>query len=413
MTASAPAAQSWGMWQLDSRDQVPAPRPTCRATVPLRGYPPRSLALLLLVGGCFGGHGGGGGGGVLADGGAMAPPPLVSCPQPIPPAGQGLSQPCCPTHGVDACGAGLFCAAFDGRTVPTCYAERSRRDGAACTTHQQCISASCNPVTGACRAIPGGACDAAIGCAPGPGGRTMACAGASGICEPTSPEAGGLCDMNEHCHGHRCVDGRCSDGVVGDPCTDVSACTVAYCAVGRCSDGSAGSPCGSGADCRDQCVRGTCSDGSEGSRCDDERQCGPDAPHCAFGECSDGWYDAPCEGPQDCHPDYPFCTGRRCDDGTDLGDPCTNSAQCAQLRSDLGRSVRVLCDPTKRTCVIARDNKCDSAWDSTYCESGTSCQPHEPGSSCSGYPGTCQGSYCSGPGSAYYGCSDGWACLAS
>ena len=41
------------------------------------------------------------------------------------PAAQGLSQPCCLSWGADACGAGLFCGAFDGRTVTTCYPERS------------------------------------------------------------------------------------------------------------------------------------------------------------------------------------------------------------------------------------------------------------------------------------------------
>ena len=34
---------------------------------------------------------------------------------------QTLSQPCCTGWGADACGALLFCAAFDGRTQTTCY----------------------------------------------------------------------------------------------------------------------------------------------------------------------------------------------------------------------------------------------------------------------------------------------------
>src|SRR5690242_15443328 len=48
-------------------------------------------------------------------------------------ASQGLSGPCCPELGIDACGANLFCAAFDGREQATCYPERSRMDGTECT----------------------------------------------------------------------------------------------------------------------------------------------------------------------------------------------------------------------------------------------------------------------------------------
>ena len=33
---------------------------------------------------------------------------------------RGPTQSCCPQLGIDACGAGLICAALDGRTVAVC-----------------------------------------------------------------------------------------------------------------------------------------------------------------------------------------------------------------------------------------------------------------------------------------------------
>ena len=66
------------------------------------------------------------------------------------PSSQSLSQPCCAERGADACGAGLFCAAFDGRTQTTCYAEGSRADGQTCTADIQCSGDSCN-ASGLCK----------------------------------------------------------------------------------------------------------------------------------------------------------------------------------------------------------------------------------------------------------------------
>ena len=66
------------------------------------------------------------------------------------PASQAASGPCCTEWGADACGAGLFCAAFDGRTQTTCYAERSRADGQTCTENIQCEGNACN-ASGICK----------------------------------------------------------------------------------------------------------------------------------------------------------------------------------------------------------------------------------------------------------------------
>src|SRR5262245_8286836 len=60
------------------------------------------------------------------------------------PVSQTASEPCCPDLGADACGANLFCEAFDGRTQPTCYITGSRKDGEECRADDHCASASCN-----------------------------------------------------------------------------------------------------------------------------------------------------------------------------------------------------------------------------------------------------------------------------
>lgn len=59
------------------------------------------------------------------------------------PPAQTVSMPCCLLHGRDACGALLFCAAFDGRTVPTCYPERSRLPEETCAEDVHCASGAC------------------------------------------------------------------------------------------------------------------------------------------------------------------------------------------------------------------------------------------------------------------------------
>lgn len=77
---------------------------------------------------------------------------------------QGISQPCCLAFGIDACGANLFCAAFDGRTQPTCYAEHSRQGLESCTEDRQCASDGCNTTSGQCQSLPGATCDSSVGC---------------------------------------------------------------------------------------------------------------------------------------------------------------------------------------------------------------------------------------------------------
>lgn len=79
---------------------------------------------------------------------------------------QALSEPCCSSYGADACGAGLFCAAFDGRHRETCYANYSRLSFEACTEDRQCASHSCNTSVYKCRSAQYELCTTSVGCAP-------------------------------------------------------------------------------------------------------------------------------------------------------------------------------------------------------------------------------------------------------
>lgn len=61
---------------------------------------------------------------------------------------QGLSEACDPELGIDACGAGLFCEAFDGREHHTCYALGTRLPGEECSDNAHCGNGRC--VDGVC-----------------------------------------------------------------------------------------------------------------------------------------------------------------------------------------------------------------------------------------------------------------------
>lgn len=61
---------------------------------------------------------------------------------------QAVSQPCCEKWGLDACGALLFCAKFDGREVATCYPNRSRMVNESCQDDSHCVSNVCHNLDG-------------------------------------------------------------------------------------------------------------------------------------------------------------------------------------------------------------------------------------------------------------------------
>jgi hypothetical protein len=138
-----------------------------------------------------------------ADGGTGASTPDPSCRASYP-VSQPLSAPCCVDRGADACGAGLFCAAFDGRTQPTCYPEHSRLVGETCTADVQCQSSACE-ASGVCSKLaPDGGCATPGGCgtpaddsgSPHPGMCPPTCAtnnDCAASC-PSSPKYTQCCD---------------------------------------------------------------------------------------------------------------------------------------------------------------------------------------------------------------------------
>lgn len=131
------------------------------------------LILPLLLGACSAQAGGGGG---VSDGSVgNDAAPTAPCPADVGPA-RAASERCCPSFGTDACGAGLFCAALDGRTIPTCYPERSRPVGASCTAGNQCVSGGCSATQGVCQPGRGEMCTNEVGCGSA-GGRRAVCTG--------------------------------------------------------------------------------------------------------------------------------------------------------------------------------------------------------------------------------------------
>ena len=110
------------------------------------------------------------------------------------------SESCCPAFGADACGALLFCAAFDGRQTATCYPERSRPDMTACTADVQCNSGECNTDAGLCRSTTLLACTRDAGCAKDPEGRRNVCVADSKVCKPLGDgKSGAVCELDTDC----------------------------------------------------------------------------------------------------------------------------------------------------------------------------------------------------------------------
>lgn len=155
------------------------------------------------------------------------------------PASRGASESCCPDYGLDACGAGLVCAALDGRTIATCYLEKSRKALESCTVDALCASGDCNEMAGRCKSITGEACDAAVGCLPLNGTNQHPVCVAPLISPPKGADlsrrecgetpATGACsyctsdaDCNDNagykCLGNRCLGGHGASMITEDCC---------------------------------------------------------------------------------------------------------------------------------------------------------------------------------------------------
>lgn len=121
------------------------------------------------------------------------------------------SQSCCSELGIDACGAGLVCAALDERKQPTCYREYSRHDLSECSVDRLCASGTCNQDTRRCQSSYLAACDPDTGCAPDPRGYTLDC----GEVQPQYPACHrvgvpyeGPCNYNLECASNDCSCNR-------------------------------------------------------------------------------------------------------------------------------------------------------------------------------------------------------------
>jgi hypothetical protein len=122
------------------------------------------------------------------------------------------SQPCCPDLGMDACGAGLVCAALDRRQQHTCYREYSRRDLTECSEDRLCASSTCNPDSGLCQSAYGATCTPETGCAPDPRGFAVQCGEVRTghlVCHRVGLAYEDPCSYNVECSSNDC---SCSRG---------------------------------------------------------------------------------------------------------------------------------------------------------------------------------------------------------
>jgi hypothetical protein len=148
---------------------------------------------------------------------------------------QSLAQPCCEASGIDACGAGLFCAMLDGRTIATCYPNWVRMPGESCMADVQCVSGRC-AASNVCVPALGMACDPKIGCAKG-----ATCVSNDPKSAPTCQTIDGvICATDKDCTNPGapyCRSGTCS-GSAGkyapEACTMASDCVSGSCYMGKC-----------------------------------------------------------------------------------------------------------------------------------------------------------------------------------
>ena len=181
---------------------------------------------------------------------------------------RSLSESCCEDLGVDACGANLFCAAFDGRKQATCYPERSREDMTECTDDVQCVSGECNTSEEKCKSLQGAACTEVIGCISAVDKTPYICV--AGTCKrdpsycPTSTVKSGKA--------------TCDTAISTNCCTSATACSEDPDCVTRLKCAFA---CPSG---NTSCLYGCASGGSAGSsKLQSLYSCVSKLPDCPFG----------------------------------------------------------------------------------------------------------------------------------
>lgn len=290
----------------------------------------------------------------------------------------GLAERCCPTFGIDACGPGLFCAAFDGRAFAACYAEHARLDGETCTADIQCLSYRCNTSVGRCSASPNTTCSVELGCGPGPSDNTFVCAGAR--CVSSTGANGRPCGLDSDCQSRFCVNEQCESGALGAACGDVDDCVSRFCFSGECVSGGEGSPCRNEDDCNDgYCIGGRCASGDNGSACSRDDQC--TSEHCVDNTCASGQQGSECLGSDDCNTGLACaqnCNSTPCREGLcssgAVGAPCVARTDCAAGLFCVNGGLFAQFDRCS-----AQEPQC---WFDGDCEAGTRCADIAGGSYC-------------------------------
>jgi hypothetical protein len=335
---------------------------------------------------------------------------------------RGPSEPCCLAFGADACGANLFCAAFDGRTVPTCYVESTRLDGEQCDDDVHCASRACSD-SGVCRASPGQPCDRSVGCADFQGGRYVCVQDNQGTdrCLIGGSDRGDACDDDDGCTSGFCVRERCASGNDGDTCDVDDDCASRVCVQATCSAGGLGGSCDVDDDCGDglMCHGDQCSPPQLGDACDDDGDCAAVFGGCLDGacvtraqgercdsnaecgllSCVDGTCDAVCTDSFRCALSGLFlgltqeCRQERCVEVGSVGEACTIDDDCAretlalscsvgtcrraegQFCGDDAECVSNRCAPiVRRRCVDAAGDTRGLCSDQGTCPAGQSCR---------------------------------------
>lgn len=153
-----------------------------------------------------------------------------------------VSEECCPDFGIDACGAGLFCAALDGREVPTCFVERSRQSGETCSEDRSCVNGGCQ--AGRCQSTRGEICSVEVGCAnPLNDGRVYVCSALSLVCIEGGFATGDGCGEDVVCASGECFNDTCIEAddaaKIGEACVDSEDCGSGF----SCAEFSGSSYC--------------------------------------------------------------------------------------------------------------------------------------------------------------------------
>lgn len=275
-----------------------------------------------------------GGSSSLVDGGGLGVPDVgastVACGVALALADEG--DACCPSLGADACGAGLFCASFDGRTIATCFRERSRLTGESCGDDRQCEHGSCNLELGRCRAAEGEVCTRTLGCGPSDAGGRQVCQTnghvEDGVCQANTGESWARCAWDDDCLDGTCTHWslRCGTGRPGDTCDDDDDCLGPPCLDHTCQAGRHGDLCTSDEHCSDgRCLDGVCIDGRDGDPCTTGAECDSFC-NARTHRCGDR-----CTTPASCEAGLLCTRSGACAPPGALGEfePCVSDAECA------------------------------------------------------------------------------------